>query len=372
MGEGAIRDHVRATGARVLAGAAVVAALLVSAAGGTARAEGFGDKIRINGYFSLEFEKMLGDEGKGDPNGSFDADQVDLVVNALPADNLRLALDLGYVHGTNTEEGEGGVVVEYAFAEYSFSDALRIRGGKVQTPFGIYNEIHNAKPLMLTVKEPNATVKNDRFGSEYRFFPRFNTGIAALGAFAGGDVDYVLLLANGGSLGANTNEEDDNEAKAIAARVRWSPLDNLELGASFYTDTLTEYDDEGEATDGETDVLSYGAFAKYAIGNLGLELEGVAGSYDPSGADTVSRYGLTAMAFYHLGRFTPYFRYEYLEPDTDTDDDTASQFIYGVNVRVAEGLFLKAEFDTFASGDANARFEGQGYTEFKAAVAMGF
>jgi hypothetical protein len=47
-------------------------------------------------------------------------------------------------------------------------------------------------------------------------------------------------------------------------------------------------------------------------------------------------------------------------------------FVYGVNVRVTQGLYLKADLNTVRSGGANQRFEGAKFTEFKAAVAAGF
>jgi len=48
------------------------------------------DKIQINGYSSFEFEKLLGDEGQGDPNGSFDADLFDLVLNIQATEKLKI------------------------------------------------------------------------------------------------------------------------------------------------------------------------------------------------------------------------------------------------------------------------------------------
>ena len=65
-----------------------VAAVLAAA---PAQAQ-LGDKIKINGYGSLEFEKQLQENGKGDPNGSFDSDGFDLVLNVLPSERVRSCL----------------------------------------------------------------------------------------------------------------------------------------------------------------------------------------------------------------------------------------------------------------------------------------
>ena len=122
-------------------------------------------RIQINGYSSFEFERQLTDEGRGDPNSLFDADLFDLVLNIRPTERLRIASDLTWEHGTATKDGRGNVAFEYAFTEYAISEALQIRAGKMFVHFGIYNEIHTAKPAFLTVKEPLSTNKNLRIQS---------------------------------------------------------------------------------------------------------------------------------------------------------------------------------------------------------------
>lgn len=331
--------------------------------------------IRINGYFSFEFEYLLGDEGKGDPNGSFDSDLIDLVFNIMPTENLRIATDLTWEHGAATEDGRGNVAIEYAFGEYTVKDWFKVRAGKVFTPFGIYNEIHTAKPAFYTVKEPLSTNKNHKFGSDLRFYPRWLTGLGVLGNFNSGEMDgdYILLIANGEQENTNPFEEDDNKEKAYAGRVRISPISNLKVGLSFYSDQLTELDTLGEDSENRTAQLSYGGQVEWIINDLGLELEYVAGTIKPTGEKTISRAAYTAMFFYtFIERLTPYLRYEYLDPDKDINDDEANMLVYGLNAKITEGLFLKAEINTVSSGDINKRFKGVGYSEFKAAVAIGF
>ena len=335
----------------------------------------FSDTIHINGYSSFEFEKQLGDKGKGDPNASFDADLFDLVLNFTPVPRLRVAADLTWEHGAATEDGRGNVAAEYAFAEFTVKDWLKFRAGKMFTAYGIYNEIHTAKPVFLTVKEPFSTNKNNKFGSDIRFYPRWQAGLAVLGNahFASANLDYIVQLSNGEQSATNPFEEDDNKSKAVTARVRLQPTPQVTVAASFYTDNLTEYNAEGEDTGGRTRLLSYGANATWAPGSFGVEVEYIRGYLDPSDASRKNRSAMTAMVYYRvLDRYTPYFRYEWLDPDASVADDNAQLFIYGLNARVVKGLYLKGEFDTVKAGAANARFKGQGYTELKAAVAVGF
>lgn len=353
-----------------LAAAAVLA--LASAAPASAQ---FGDVIRINGYTSVEFEKMLGDEGRGDPNGSFDADGFDLVLNFTPSHRLRVAADLTWEHGSATEDGRGNVGVEYAFPEYYAADLLKVRAGKMFTHFGIYNEIHTVKPAFLTVKEPLSTNKNEKFGSDLRFYPRWTGGLGLLGngRMGSADFDYVVQLGNGEQEETNPFEEDDGVAKAFGGRFQVTPRLGFTLGASFYTDRLSDVGDAEGLEGGPARLTSYGGHATWTHRDLGLEFEYVRGSIDPDDQASLARHALTAMAFYRLfDRFTPYFRYEWLDPDTAHAEDSAWQFIYGVNVRLTQGLFLKAELDTVRSGAANRYFEGVGYTEFKSSFAAGF
>jgi hypothetical protein len=336
----------------------------------------------MDGYTSFEFEKQLSSEGRGDPNGSFDADLFDIVINWRGSDRLRVAADVTWEHGSATEDGRGNVAVEYAFAEYAFADWARLRAGKMFTPFGIYNEIHTAKPAYLSVKEPLATNKNDKFGSAMRFYPRWGAGVALLGnGTASSDLawDYVVALTNGDQERTNPFEEDDNTQKAVQGRVRVVLLEQLEVGVSGYRDELSELDGAGDPTGARTVQLTYGAHAIWrSTFGPGVELEYVRGGASPSavavGPD-VRGQGATAMAWWTLAdRYTPYARVEWLDPNTDVSNDRALLFLAGLNVRVQGGLVLKAELDKVKAQDANTYFSGGrgDYFEVKAAIVVGF
>ena len=327
------------------------------------------DKIKLNGYINLEYEKMLDDEGDGDPNGSFDMDLIDIVLNIQLTNRLRVATDLTWEHGAATEDERGNVAVEYAFIEYTFADAFALQAGKMFVPFGIYNEIHTAKPAFLTVKEPLSTNKNNKFGSVLRFYPRWATGISFVGnpILGGMDADYNLQISNGESDEVNPFEEDDNSSKAVTGRFRIYPMENLQVGASVYYDAYENLD----SIDGK--VLSYGAQLEWSVDNLGLQFEVVKGYNEPSGVSRIDRWAMTAMAAYtFLDKYTPYFRYEYLDPNEDMDNDSASLYIAGININFLNGLVWKAEFDYFDPDENNMDFSGKSYTEFKTSFTVGF
>jgi hypothetical protein len=353
----------------------VILAVLVVACQQQASAASW-DKVSLNGYFSFEYEKTISGDDEEDVNGSFDLDLVDLVINVDLTDKLRLAVDLTWEHGTASEDDRGNVAVEYGFAEYTIHNLLRLKAGKMFTHFGIYNEIHTAKPANLTIKEPLSTNKNDKFGNDIRFYPRWVNGIGATGDGEVGDweFDYDLQLSNGESEDddANPFEEDDNTRKAVNGRIRVTPGEGIRVGVSFYDDSMNDPDNNGE----RFDISSYGVqFEWDTYDNIGVEAEYIFGTVDMTVAtgSEIERSGLTLMVFYHLtDRWIPYLRYESLDPNDDIDDDEATKTVAGINWMVEQNMYLKFEVDRVNTQDNNGEFSGADFTEFKASLSIGF
>ncbi len=327
-------------------------------------------KLTINGYSGFEFEKQIDEEGNGDPNGSFDADLFDLVLNFQVTDKIRVSTDLTWEHGAATEDGFGNVAVEYAFAEYAFSDLAKVRVGKMFIPFGIYNEIHTAKPAFLSVKEPASTNKTERIvDNAFRFYPRWGAGIALHGDGLIGErgFSYDLFLSNGDQSETNPFEEDNNGAKAFTGRFRFEPTESLEVGTSFYQDTPD--------ADGVGSLASTGVELRYQTRAWKLWAELDFGWLDPQEGDRILQTGWYVQPSYEFENgMTPYFRVERVDPSSDVDDDQGYDFIAGLNYEVSGGFMIKVENNYFkgASASSLAQFPGSGYNEIKAAVVLGF
>jgi len=332
-------------------------------------------KLNVNGYFSFEYERNIEGDEEGDLSGSFDLDLIDIVFNYQAHERVRIAGDITWEHGTASEDDRGNAAVEYAFAEYTHADWLQLRAGKMFTYFSIYNEIHTAKPAYLTVKEPLATNKNNKLGSQLRFYPRWNTGLAAFGHTYVGDLDlnYVIQISNGESEEVNAFEEDSNVHKAINGRATLGIMDGMELGFSFYKDEMEEaeaYDDSITRAEVNSYSLHYNWFAP---SNTQLELEYVTGDEQFDGFDAIDRYGYSIMIAQYLdNNLTPYIRYEYLDPDDNTGDDEAELLIAGINYRYSKNIHLKLELDRVSTGDNNSKFDGADFTEAKASISIGF
>lgn len=354
--------------ARGLSAALLVCASLSARAG----AQDFFDRIRINGYTSFEFEKQLEKKGNGngDPNGSFDADGFDLVLNIHASERVRAALDLGLEHGVATEDSRGNVAMEYGFVEYTFSDMLKLRVGKMFTPFGVFNEIHTAKPAFLSVKEAASLNKNDRIiDGGFRFYPRWGAGIALHGDGVIGkkNFNYDLLLANGEQENTNPFEEDDNGAKSITARVRFEPSEDLRLGYSAYFDKLT---DEKAAK-----LVSNGFEVEWNRGRLRLLGELALGVLSPKSGTGTKQIAWYLQPSYHFSNgLTPYLRLDVLNLDTRKADDVGTLLVAGLNYELTKQCHVKVENNYFHGGKTTGlvTFPGRDYNEIKAAFVLGF
>ncbi len=341
----------------------------------SAESQELSEKVRINGYSSFEYENMVGSDGRGDPNGSFDADLVDLVVNVDITSRLRFSTDLTWEHGAAAEDGLGNVAVEYAFPEYTIRNWLKFRVGKMFVPFGIYNEIHTAKPAFLAVKEPLSTNKPHKFGADERFYPRWATGISMLGNFSvqSFNFEYNVQLSNGDQENTNPYEEDDNKEKALATRLLIMPFQDLKIGVSTYSNKITELDPLGDDTGDRTKLFSTSGHIEYNRNNVGLEFEYVMGKTSQSSGGDLKKGGIEGMIYYTIvDKITPYVRYEYLDPDKNVDEDEAKMFSFGVNTEIDSNFFLKMQYNSTSSEANNARFSGVNYSEFQAAVVLGF
>jgi hypothetical protein len=116
--------------------AAPLTALLAAA---PARAVDVNDgQLTIHGDGQWAYERTSGRNGlfEATPEGNYDTAMFDLVLTVRPVEDLVISTQLGF-------EPEGADL-EWAFAEWRFSERLRLRVGKVQQPFGNLNELRFA------------------------------------------------------------------------------------------------------------------------------------------------------------------------------------------------------------------------------------
>ena len=327
-------------------------------------------EFTINAFASFEMEYQIDSEGNGDPNGSFDNDQIDIVLG-YAKDNFRLIIDLLYEHGAASEDDFGNVGLAFGFAEYAFSNSLSVRAGKYYSPYGTYNEYNSAKTAFLPVKIPLSTNKPDSLtGNGYRFFPRRQAGLGILGARPMGDglISYDLAVSNGSQDETNPFEEDNNTQKAFIGRVRYEGLGDWIIGASAYADHGAE----------GGNINSLALHAEYEGDTFQLSAEADFGTLD---LDQVGEPDIDQLGGYvELGLpldngLTPYLQYQYVETEAADLEQSAFIVIAGLNYVFRDYAHLKFENAYHKGSTDNTRFNdlsGRDYNELRAAIVLGF
>jgi hypothetical protein len=178
----------------------------------------------------------------GSPAGEYQNAQLALAAIAGVSDRLQVSSQVSW---KQLAEGTG-VELDYAFAEWKFSDALRLRAGRAKQPFGIYTEIFDVgtvRPfysLPQGIYGPAALVAKgyDGLGLTGRKPAGGGWAIQYDVYFGGVRLDSTPLAPGeeeGGEVESAAGEVETIR-DALGARVDVeTPVSGLHLGASAYS-----------------------------------------------------------------------------------------------------------------------------------------
>jgi hypothetical protein len=152
----------------------------------------------------------------------------------------------------NTTDDGTASELDYAFAEYSVSDALRLRFGQVKQPFGIYTEIYDVGTLRPFFSLPEGVYGAVGFsGESYKGVGL--TGSKGMGSwradydlYAGGQnmtVDHVAeAYYRGEALNDVSNETEEQSVRDVVGGrlVMRTPLSGLSIGGSANSGKMDE------------------------------------------------------------------------------------------------------------------------------------
>ena len=94
--------------------------------------------IDIHGFGGWAYVKTDGHKySLGTEGGEYDNAEFALNVSAKPFEKLSVVAQVRLESGSDQEQAD----LDYAFAEWTFNDAARVRVGRVKHPFGIYGEV---------------------------------------------------------------------------------------------------------------------------------------------------------------------------------------------------------------------------------------
>jgi predicted porin len=135
--------------------------------------------VEVHGFGSWNFGSTSANEYLGGTKkGSSATSQLNLNISSAMSERLTISsqLEMDFNGATNATETS----LDYVFAEWKFTDAVRLRAGQVKQPFGIYTEILDVGTVRPFLKAPQAMYGlNGMIGEAYRGLGL--TGTRALG-----------------------------------------------------------------------------------------------------------------------------------------------------------------------------------------------
>ncbi len=313
---------------------------LIWAASGRAQ-----ELIGPHGFLTLEAE--ISNRDSVGERGTFNLHHFNLMGSFLLDDKSRVFGEIEWEHGTDTnfeDRGEtaGFVRLERAWFEYVFSDQVTLRLGKFLTPYGIYNEIHDAAPAFDTSILPTSIYgKHDTpFGPRQRFYAKFAIGAQLLGKIKVGQTHlvYHLLLANG--RGAKPFQQDDNGNKAVGLRlISEFHQAGVTLGYSLYTDRNGLVDDTRQTSHAWD--LRW-EFRRWRVG-AELALSQLQASERVAHPELNSKAVYGELAYQLRWPQTLLVRYDLFEPGIDRLNDWVRDLTIGTNFDVNHKTVIKSE-----------------------------
>jgi hypothetical protein len=221
----------------ILALAALLALLPVAAG-----AIDLTDKVFLSGFGHWQYGKTDGNSlGNATEDGDYDDGSFALSLSAQVSDPIRVA---GQFHF----DFEGDAELDFAFAEYTISDAAKLRAGLVKQPFGISTEVfrvstlRNFGDLPQSLYGPSGLVSEGLKGLAFSGRRDFASAWAISYDVYAGELNPFNDSLNDRLLdGDGIQPEDVSYRDVLGVRgVLETPVDGLSAGLSAYRGTEEE------------------------------------------------------------------------------------------------------------------------------------
>lgn len=346
-----------------------------------------GVNAAVGGYVDLEFARDF------DANTTtFTQHRFIPFIFAEISDRLHFGTEVEFEYGgPNAPTRDGEVKVEFAALDVSLTRAVNFRAGALLSPLGKFNLIHDSpvndltdRPLVdnriipTTLTEAGAGLFGQLYPSETSVLTYeayvvngFNNSLLAYGvnATTGAITPTMNVRSARGSM-----RGDNNPAKSLVARVAFSPLLGVELGASAHTGRY------GDTGDGRLTVAALDAVVARGRWELLGELAKASLDVDPANelprarqaflaarsdtigfgaayataAYTTAQRGAYLQFNYHFlqgavqgfpnSTFTGIVRLDHLDLDADRDGNLQQRLSLGLNWRPIEQSAIKIDY----------------------------
>ncbi|MCP3138317.1 hypothetical protein [Pyxidicoccus xibeiensis] len=193
-------------------------------------------KFFINGYGRLATGKSWGNNylGTNQDVGLHDMGST-LMFRALPVERLTLNTQFSFEKISTSADFKPSV--DYAFAEWAFSDKLRLRAGRNQLPLGLYSEIYDVGTLRPFNQLPQGTYGGTSIGVENYDGVGLTGRVSVTGEWM---VEYdayggFLDLKDPLSAACGTSGQCERPAQVLGGRLSlWTPVEGLRFTTSGY------------------------------------------------------------------------------------------------------------------------------------------
>jgi len=328
----------------------------------TARDKTFGNhgskgKTTIGGYGELHYTNT-------DSTNEIDLHRFIMFMGHEFTDKIRFWSELEVEHATSDPDG-GEVAIEQAYLEFDLNASNSLRAGVILVPVGIINETHEP-PTFYGVERNNvekniipATWREGGVSFTGRFARAFSYDLAMhSGLQISSDNNYAVRK------GRNAAREASMQDPAYTARLKWTGIAGVELGAALqYQRDITQSTDAtaGTATLLETHAIwQTGRFALralYASWDLSGEGPKNTGADEQSGWYVEPSYKITP-------QWGLYARQSSWDNQVNSGNDTQSdQTDFGVSYWPHEDVVVKANYQLLdkAGIDDDGFMLGVGY-----------
>ena len=190
---------------------------------------------QFGGYGELDYT-FLRENGNGKGGNVFDPRRVVLYVSSELADWISFNTELEWEHG-GSDGIDGGVSVEQAYLDFSFSPAFNVKAGVMLNPMGAINQNHEpvnfystARPALDTYLIPS-TWQEMGIGIHGAINPKIDYQLMAVTGLDGTGFSAEKGLREGRQKFGQVNNRD----VAVTGRLDVRPITNLSTAVSVYS-----------------------------------------------------------------------------------------------------------------------------------------
>ncbi|HEY6769398.1 MAG TPA: hypothetical protein VI386_32035 [Candidatus Sulfotelmatobacter sp.] len=245
--------------------------------------------------------------------------------------------------------------------KYDWNDHVKMSFGRYQTNIGYYNwAFRSAAWLQTTANRPLVM----EYASNGGLLPTQAIGVSITGAISSGKLglNYVVEYGSSDTIRPDVNgdgrETDENNGNQVNAGFYLRPdtVPGLQIGASYYHDKISNFDQEPSLRYGQTIINSYVVYAARGIEflNEGFLIRDAALHFNNAVFNTPAFYSQFSKKFGHI---RPFFRYQYVNAsDNLLYDDVGLRFgpSFGARYDLNDYMAFKAQLDhTARHGEPN-------------------